>query len=737
MKKLLCLAGVSTGALIAVSAGAWAQDTGTSAGATADVDRETIVVTARRREEALEDVPISVTSIGGDDLQDLLVDTTAELLRQIPGATLVNGGPEYLNDVSLRGQGGGRVGFSETATGLYRNGHYVAGGGFGGRSLNRLDLFDVGRVEVLRGPQGALYGRNAVGGAVNVIAAPVRLDEFGGWMRATYADVDRTVLEGAVNVPLVSDTLGVRLGGFWYDQDDGFITAVNTGNVIDVQEEIGLRGTVRWAPTDRLDLTATVEYFDAEQPSFAVGFRPALFNGQPLDPDRFERVLSDESFVDIVEHEAFFDAVYAGDWGDWHLKLSYEQRDAERVDEDLDRFIGFQGVSFGPNEVVLFADQFEDYEKYGVQAYVTSPQSLDRWTWLGGVEFLYNEDAVTTVNRGGNAVIPPLRALLRDDDSVEDLTSYAVYGAASYDLTDRLNVGVEGRLQTDNKEFTFVRTPNDPASLAGAIDVSLDETWTRFTPALTLTYALDDAQNIYARAATAYRPGGFNTGIPSDVPDADQLLPYDPEYTYGAEIGWKGQYFDGALRAAANVYYSFTEDVQSVTQASETVTQFILQNAGDSTIYGFEAEVSGVTDLGFGSLDTTFGFSSNRGEFADGTVVLLEGVETDIGGNRVNRTRDYIVNINPVLTIPVWTDWTLSAGANLQMEGGGFENASNGRALDHYEIVDFTLALGNGTWRGVAFVQNAFDEIYRIQTVSTNEYYNQRRIYGASLTLRY
>ena len=138
-----------------------------------------MTVTARRREEEAIDVPLSVTAITAESEQRLVLDGIQDYIRQVPGATLVNSGPEYLNDFTLRGQGGGRQQFSESSTGIYKDGSYDAGGIFGGRQPSRLDLFDIERLEVLRGPQGAIrpqLGRRQI----NTVSRRPDPDELGG-----------------------------------------------------------------------------------------------------------------------------------------------------------------------------------------------------------------------------------------------------------------------------------------------------------------------------------------------------------------------------------------------------------------------------------------------------------------------------------------------------------------------------------------------------------------------------
>ncbi|HZG32699.1 MAG TPA: Plug domain-containing protein, partial [Sphingopyxis sp.] len=137
---------------VAAAQEAPAQERGSHGGGAEDLasrgDAE-ILVTARKRAESLAEVPAAITVLGKEERELLVIDDADDILRQVPSATLVTSGPEYLNDITIRGQGGGRLGFSETATGIFRDGLFSAGGGFGGRSLSRMDLFDMERIEIL------------------------------------------------------------------------------------------------------------------------------------------------------------------------------------------------------------------------------------------------------------------------------------------------------------------------------------------------------------------------------------------------------------------------------------------------------------------------------------------------------------------------------------------------------------------------------------------------------------
>ncbi len=149
---------------------------------------ETIVVTARRRAEPLQAVPSSGIALDGTAILDLGIRDGRSLIAEVPGALVIDTGPSFDNEIIVRGAGAGRQTNAEVAAGLYRNGAFIAGGNLGGRNFSTLDFFDAERVEVLRGPQGALFGRNAVGGAINIVSARPTSDrslgdyqEFRAW----------------------------------------------------------------------------------------------------------------------------------------------------------------------------------------------------------------------------------------------------------------------------------------------------------------------------------------------------------------------------------------------------------------------------------------------------------------------------------------------------------------------------------------------------------------------------
>lgn len=789
-------------------------------GQTSVVDE--VVVTARRREERLRDVPVSVTAISEATRETLVLDRAEDYLRQVPSATLVTSGPDYMNDITIRGQGGGRLGSSETATGLFRDGVYAAGGGFGGRTLSRMDLFDISRVEVLRGPQGALFGRNSVGGAINVIANPVMAEA--GWSVTTrYADPGRTDLEAVANLPLTAD-FGVRLGAIITEQDDGFITDLASGEALDTMSYQGVRATLDGQVSPGLRLGAIVEYSENEAPTFSgLGQRPTRIDGSVLDPSSHERTdVNRFGLATIEEFAVIGRADLETSFGDLALRVSHIDRAGLRENEDGDHFNGLSSIDVAPGPAVQYIDTAgfseEGYDLNSVQAYLTSP-SGGRLTWLIGAEYIEsNTDVVTdprfcpgytgsaqpviagcAIGASGSFGAGPGAATsttarttsrlgVNYDAFTEDLVSLSAFGSLEYRVNDRLTLGAELRVQEDQKNFTLERYSKDPlvyfgtgpipAGLMAPISIDPDgsgpltaspvqfcppglaagqcaaglqtaqleagRSWTVWTPALTARVTLSPEHSAYLRFATGFRPGGFNTNLaPTTVrAQLESSLLYDPETAYSYEAGWKGSLFGGWLTGEAAAYYVWTNEVQAVSAPSATSRGFVLQNAGDAYVYGFEAEVRHVRAIGPGRLSASLGYSAQAGEYEEGARVLsdLDGdglpEDVDLEGKSVPRLRDYQVTANIAWRQTLWADVSGFISVSGQFAGGGFQNPPNTQIYPDYELWDARVGISNDNWRLSAFVRNLADEVYILNAVSGNNYWSEPRVVGVELKVQ-
>lgn len=688
-----------------------------------------IVVTARRFEERLDQVPLAASVLTAEDQENLVLDSLQDYLRQTPGTLIVNAGPDYFNEPSIRGQGGGRNGFSESAAGIYRNGIYVAGGGFGGRGFNRMDYFDNERVEVLRGPQGALYGRSAVGGAINVVNRRPRY-ELGAWLGAEFTDVERSAVQGILNLP-VAERTALRAGGFRVNQDGGDMVDVASGRVVDEQRYEGVRVALRQGFGSSWEGRLTYEYYRSLAPSFTtLGQRvnpPAA--GRVVDPGPYLRNASFESSVEIREHSYF--AELEGDLGfaDLALVYAHKDRDASRFD-DLDHFLGFEGIA----GVSILVNQTEDYSRDGAEIRLSSNDPASRFTWLLGADYQSYDDFVVTANSGTVPANQPAgirnQAVLRNQ-STEELESYSVFGLGEYRFSDRFRASVEARYQRDEKQFDFLQTSLNPT-----VTQRSNPAWTRFLPAATLSFSLTPTQILYARFASAYRPGGFNQGVVDPA-----FLAYDPETTYAAELGFRGRIPGLRMRFELVAYHNWNRDMQLVTAASATDTTSTLQNAGDARLYGIEGMLAGRVGIGGGELDYNLSAAHQNGEFSDGASIIIQGRRVDLSGVRVNRTRDLVLNASAFYSFPVATGTRAFLGGSLRLERGGFENATggsadpSGRPLEDYELVDVRAGVRGRGWSVSVFAKNLFGQTYLLSQILNNNFYNERRRFGIEFRL--
>lgn len=789
-----------------------------AAPASAPADGE-ILVTARKRAESLLEVPAAVTVLTEADRENLVLDDVDDYLRQVPSATLVTSGPEFLNDISIRGQGGGRLGFSETATGIYRDGVFSAGGGFGGRSLSRMDLFDMERIEVLRGPQGALYGRNSVGGAINIVSNRPD-DVFGAQLLARYSDPQKIEVEGIVNVPL-AETVALRVGGIYHDQNGGFIHDIDSGATIDRQTYSGVRAAVTARPADWLRLDLRLEHYASKSPSFtAMGQRLTRVDGRPLDPSPYERTeLSSPGLARIDDTTVQFAADAELGFADLSFRFLHGGRDGGRVGDDGDHFDGGTGIDVAPGTPVLFQDysgsQFEDYRRTSAQLYLSS-RGGDPVRWLIGAELLVSRSDVETgpdncpaytgsalvqtpgctVGAAG-AFTPPTatpslvsntvrttgRLAMRRDDFSEKLASYSVFGSVEFPLVERLVFGAELRAQFDRKDFGFERYSVDPLVFFGTgavpagmmapllvdpdgsgplpaapaqfcpptlaapacaagletVRIESERNWSFVTPAATLRWDFAPGQNAYLRFATGYRPGGFNTNLLSGATRASlsSLLLYEPEYAYSGEIGWKGSLFGGALKAEAAFFYELTTDVQVATVTSAAARGFLLVNAGDAHVYGFEAMLSRRQPIGAGELIASLNFSTQDGAFRQGALVPANGQIVDISGNEVPRLRDYQAAINLAYRHPVGPGVDVFLSGSVQLADGGMQNPFATDAYPGYTLVDARIGVRSEAWRLSAFARNLTDERYLLNEIAGNAYWSQGRVIGLEAMVRY
>lgn len=555
------LAGVAWGAIAAPSA---AQDAvGLDHGQRA-TRVDDVIVTARKRAEDSLTVPMSVSAFSGERLER----TGAANLRDIgglaPGVSFndSNGGAAEFSIRGLTSAGSG----SDTSIGLYVDEVFV-----GDEAATSQRLFDLENIQVLRGPQGTLFGRNTVAGALNVVTRKPD-GEFGGSVEATVGDHGLRQIGAALNLPLEEDRLAARITIVSRERDGYLRNAANPGERGNNEDGVSARAHLLARPTDSLTLLASLDGSrDRVCDNMFSLVGGSLFSGQ-TDPDqsawdgpcrRSLDVLGGSLRADQALGQLTFTSITA-----------YRERESDFL-TDRD----FTGLP------VLATGLATDESQWTQEFRLASPGG-GRTNWVvGGFYFKRNlhQDTVLELGPGFlGAGLTNLVHALADSET----ESYAAFGSVDHALTPRLRAELGLRYTWETKAIDYVQTATLPIPGFGVVAPFHKETdGGQWSPTLTLTYALDDQSSAYARVARGFKSGGFNTGASSNPAQVQ----FEPETLWNYEIGYKARLFDSRLRLETSAFYIDYTDIQ---QSDQDGAGFYISNAASARSYGVEGQAA-------------------------------------------------------------------------------------------------------------------------------------------------
>lgn len=586
---------------------------------------EDIVVTATRREERLQDVPIAVTAFGSESLQALSTQTVGDLASVTPNLSRTSG-PTGGNDAFFFIRGIGQVDSNpanDPGVGVYIDGVYL--GRLQGASL---DTSDIGRVEVLRGPQGTLFGRNTIGGAINITSRDPGSD-LGFDARITTGSRNRADAYIGIDIPL-GETFGVRVSGATRNQD-GWGKNVYTGRTFGDVHNMQGRIKAVWEPTDAVRLQLTGDVMRGRGSSahtVLIGTAPsgvlppflAPCGSTPLGIPFPCDLLADTSSDIDRNFQSIRGRNDLNNWGtsatlEWNgsdafgVKAIVAYREIEQfVENDFDG----TGYRIYENFFDTKTDQLSGELQFLGKAFG------DRFDWLLGL-YGYKEDVDhnNAICLGGNLGGPfafqrNAGGCLRNNQRFGlEIDSWAVFAHTRTAITPELSVVVGGRYTHEKKRqafdffldnsagvFNFFGIPPmviptlSPANPFLNIPTTYDDTWKEFTPKLGIDYKPNDDLLIYASYSRGFKSGGFN-GRPSPTATGgfNEILPYDPEILDAYELGFKSDFLDNRVRLNAAVFYSIYKGIQLLV-LDPTSGFFNNANAGRNEIKGFELELT-------------------------------------------------------------------------------------------------------------------------------------------------
>ncbi len=649
---------------------------------------EEIVVTARKRVESLQETPVSVTAFTADELESLSVSNLAGLGNFTPNMTVTysqgnSGGSNF--GATIRGVG--QFDFlitTDPGVGVYLDGVYL------GRTTGAvLDLLDVERIEVSRGPQGTLFGKNTIGGAINVVTKPPG-EEPEGEIGITAGRYNRFDYRATVSGPIGDDRLRGRLSVARNDRD-GFVKRTEDGQELGSIDQWVGRGSLEWLPSENLQISLAVDHTrqrSDSQPMLLAEINPTasllgLWNGLVADPQpitpadvnltngfyRTRQTGPNRDDLDITGLAATIEWQVAGTT----IRSITGYRDMEaNFARDGDN----TPAQYTHTSNVVNQDQIsQELQWFGTSF-------ADRLDWLFG--FYYYDEQASDANRprlasglftaleslpgqlSGAPCMPPWMApgcpgnpinVLLDLDlnifTSQDVTSYAGFGTLNYRFAEQFTLNLGMRWTYEEKDF-FVRNIREASGVPVLPGNNASDDWSEPSWQVGVDYRPNEDVMFYVSASHGFKSGGFN-GRPTTEGAVDS---YDPEELDSYEIGFKSELWDNRLRLNGAFFYNDYTDIQLLVRTIDpNSSTFIslLQNAAEATIRGFELESAAMLTDQF-----TLGLS----------IGYLDDEYDDTGG-AIGITKDSQLFHAPEWSVVVSAqyDWLLGGYGHVVMRG--------------------------------------------------------------------
>jgi iron complex outermembrane receptor protein len=700
------------------------------------VGLEEVVITAQKRQQSLQDVPLSVSAFTAETLSAGRMMDIRSIVDFTPGFS-GNTADGFTDALSIRGIATNDFGIGgDPSVAVFVDGIWA------GRTGGVLtSMYDVERVEVVKGPQGTLFGRNSIAGAVSILTNKPD-SEFGASAELSLADRDEVEAVGMVNIPL-NEAWAMRFAGY-HLENDGFLTNLAGGDDLGFHDVSSARASLRYTG-DSFDATLITSYEDREQDP-SVYWVPAA----GLSDDEVNTDLGDGG----INESDVFDARLLLEWS-----LASDYTVTSLTGYKKFNFHYLEDYDGGPERVNDYR-QVNAVEYWSQELRLNSP-SDGRVTWFAGAsvyeenidglfDFIYDEDAlcraisITEAPDFNGPVAgcadPSIAEFLEIDDidpadilegkaerTFVDVTSrgWAVYGDFTWAINDRLDLTAGARYTFDEKEIDSVVLDSGGALgnnfnfeffTNGTVSDKAD--WSDFTPRVALDYEVNDDVSVYGTVSMGYKAGGFatfgydlNGGVVNDdgsAPDGTTPLEFDPEQVDSYEIGVKSRLLGNTLQANASVFlYDYT-DLQLVffDQGSSQVA-----NVGEARGMGLELDLRWVPDEHW---DATVGLTFLDTEITDATDIIAVEACDDCDGNNLPFAPEVSASTMLTYRMPVSSGegfFTTEYVYRSKMHGGP-DNLPDA-TTESWNEVNFRVGYRSASsWYATLWLENAFDEVY-------------------------
>jgi iron complex outermembrane receptor protein len=673
-----------------------------------------ITITAEHREESLQKTPVAITVVDGETLANQQIRTVREAAAYVPNLVTPTNNQPSTQTFFLRGVGESDP-FQESAVAVYADDAILP------RPLNsNLYFDDVERIEVLRGPQGTLYGRNSSAGAVRIISRDPDGNQEGA-VSVGLGNYNARELRGRINSGLGGDLSGSL--SFVHFKRDGTVRNETLHQDTANLDFTAARGKLRYRPNSDLDIQLTLwGSVDKADTTPLIPQNPP--DGRPFDPY----------------------TTYAG------LDAHNEVKTASgslRVAYQINPVLQFKSITSyatlrqdgvydngGQPWLINSSDPTVTKQNYFTQEFQLNG-NLERLTYTTGL-FYYQEDYIANRDNSIGGASPSYRGQYSDTDT----TSIALYGQANFKFTDRLSGTLGLRWTREHKDFDYqvysltpfvVGQKYQNHQITGTlVDTGADKSWTSTTPKIGLEYQWSPDISQYVSVAKGFKAGGFDNRASSAI---TAQIPFEPETVINYETGVKAEFLDKRLRTNLAVFYNDYKDYQA--SARDAVLGVVIkQNARKASVRGLEFEgfLAATNRL---QLRLSFGYMNAKfDEFENATGITNEGKSFvgSVKGNRIPAAPRLTANAGFEYRVPVNIPGVVRINSNISYRSEYYGDYLNTRISQVPSQTLINLATSyltpDGKWKDTAAVKNLADREFRSSTTyapSTNRY---NHIYG-------
>lgn len=693
---------------LAVTAASFAQAPATYA------QLEEVIVTAQKRAESVQEVPIAISAFTADDIKAMDARDFRPIVLMTPG---LSGSSDADSQTVLTIRGIGTGAFSpgaDNSVGTYFNEIPVS------RNIGGMGYLDVANIEVVKGPQGTLFGRNTSSGAISITNQFAVLGETNGSVRLAAGDEGQLLAEGIINLG-ASDSFAIRLAAR-HDERDGTFENATTGDELNGRDHDQYRIGFTWQATDSLVANFYWDHFEMENrwqmidnfglwgndpyaDSVAVNAQPT----QEIDADLavFKLTWDLSDTLTLTSNTGFYDSSVVAlptdaDTGDVPIVDFIEPWDLEQFSQEFrlnggsERMQWFIGASYY-EETASAVTSLTIYEDPGLDV-------LFGDEGLCGVALEFGLECGTHIE---------------SSRAENETTSYAVYGDISWDLSDRLSLTVGARYTDEEKDMVLDTplTDSTTTALIGAVTgaannavfsftpglIKGSDSWTSFDPRLAVDFKLNDSSLLYANYAKGFKSGGFNRQ--PTIAGGTSLLAFSPEENDAYEIGFKTDFADRRVRLNVAAFMYDYVDYQLETNDNASI---LIQNVADLDTQGFEVDA---TWLVTETLELRASYAYLDAEFQSGSITDGDGNTVQLAGNSALRAPE-----NTYSLIASWqvTD-QLRARADYAYVDDMFFTADNSTDLQasDYSLINARVDYDFDSGLGVSIIgENLADEDY-------------------------